>query len=214
MDKLIRIGILENDRNLNHSLKIILSREERFEVCNQFYKGSELLHEVNSVTFDVLLVDNDLGDQSCTGTDVIAYLSEHRKDIICLMLTVYEDGDTVFKALSAGALGYIVKSAGLESIKNSILEVVSGGSPMSPSIARRVTQSFVQKKKINQDLADLLTSREKEILQLVSTGKMEKEVASELFISLSTVKNHIANIYKKLQVNTRVDALNKYFDTK
>ena len=124
------------------------------------------------------------------------------------MITVFEDDDNIFNALKAGASGYILKRTSPAQILEAIREMHSGGSPMSPEIARRVVNSLHKDK--NQNI-ELLTEREKEILDFLSKGFLYKEIAADLDISYETVKKHIQNIYSKLQVANKVEALNKAF---
>lgn len=126
------------------------------------------------------------------------------------MCTSFEDTDSVFRALKSGAKGYITKTTQPSKILDAIVEVYHGGSPMSSNIARKVVASF---HKQQQETAEMkkLTEREKEILHLLSEGLRYKEIADKLFLSTETVRTHIRNIYEKLQVNSRTEALNKTF---
>jgi len=125
------------------------------------------------------------------------------------MCTSYEDDDKIFQSLKAGASGYILKTDGPVKIINALDELFEGGSPMTSSIARKVVASF-SKVNVNDTNVETLTGREKEILDSLARGKMNKEVANELEISLGTVRKHIQHIYEKLHVNTRVEAVNLY----
>ena len=125
------------------------------------------------------------------------------------MCTSFEDPDNVFAALKAGANGYLAKTSSPLKILEAIAEVNAGGSPMSGSIARKVV-AFFQEEEVNKELSKL-SSREQEILSLLSKGLRYKEVADKLFLSTDTVRTHIRNIYSKLQVNSRTEALNKAY---
>lgn len=125
------------------------------------------------------------------------------------MCTSYEDDEIIFKSLKAGASGYILKTEGPTKIIDALNDLFDGGSPMSSSIARKVVASFSKLDTIDESV-QLLTPRENEILELLATGKMNKEVADNLQISGGTVRKHIQHIYEKLQVNTRVEAVNLY----
>ena len=126
-----------------------------------------------------------------------------------LMCTAYEDNDNIFDSLKAGASGYILKTEGPAKIMNALTEMLAGGSPMSSSIARKVITSFAGMEKENT-LVQNLSDREKDVLKLLSKGLMNKEVADNLFITIGTVRKHIQNIYEKLHVNTRVEAVNLF----
>jgi DNA-binding NarL/FixJ family response regulator len=127
-----------------------------------------------------------------------------------VMCTSFEDTDSVFRALKAGAKGYITKTTQPSKILDAIVEVYHGGSPMSSHIARKVVDSFHKLPEDNFEMKKL-SEREKEILHLLSEGLRYKEIADKLFLSTETVRTHIRNIYEKLQVNSRTEALNKTF---
>ncbi len=210
---MIRISIVEDDKFLLNTLAMVLSKNEKLEVIGLFSKPGDALVQIPVIKPNVVLMDLNLGDHQMDGVECIARIKAANPDIMFMVLTIYEDHESVFNALAAGALGYILKSATRETIIESIEEMFSGGSPMSPSIARKIAMSFGNNSKDQKDnkFVDILTGREKEVIELISRGKIEKEVATELNISYKTVKAHISNIYSKLHVNTRVDALNKYF---
>lgn len=208
---MIRVAIVEDDVFLLNSLQLVLEANEGINIVGTYNSPDLAINEIPALNPNVVLMDLDFGKNSFSGIDCIIRIKDLNPNILFLVLTIYEDHDKVFQALSAGALGYILKSSGKDNILNAILDIFEGGSPMSPSIARKIAASFNQKTEINSKAADILTTREKEILSWISKGKIEKEVATELNISLKTVKNHISNIYSKLQVHTRVEALNKYY---
>ena len=124
------------------------------------------------------------------------------------MLTVYDNPDIVFEALKAGAISYLLKSTPSEKIVEAIEEVYHGGSPISSQIARKVIEAFAVKQNINDYFQDL-SRREQEVLEKLAKGYRYKEIADKLFVSIETVRTHIRNIYEKLQVNSRVEALKK-----
>lgn len=209
---MIQVAIVEDDHFLLNSLQLVLKSHSNIEVTGLYSNPGSAIREIPSLNPNIVLMDLDLGKDELNGIDCIIRIKEKNPHILFLVLTIYEDHEKVFQALSAGALGYILKSAGREKIMEAITDIFEGGSPMSPSIARKIAASFNQKKGTDSPYADMLTAREKEVLDWISKGKIEKEVAAELFISIKTVKNHISNIYSKLQVNTRVEALNKYYN--
>lgn len=208
----IRIAIVENDRLFADTLQLTLNNAGDDLACPAvFYKSDDALTQLPLVKPEIVLMDIDLGQGQVNGIDCIARLQSQLPTTQFMILTVYEDHEKVFDALAAGALGYVLKSAAPEKIIAAIRELHEGGSPMSPSIARKIAGSFDKKNTRPVPKSELLSAREQEVIALISRGKMEKEVAAELFISLKTVKTHIGNIYQKLQVRTRVEALNKYF---
>jgi DNA-binding NarL/FixJ family response regulator len=131
-------------------------------------------------------------------------------DILFIMFTIFEDSDAVFEALKAGASGYILKNTSPEKIIDSLVELHEGGSPMSPSIARKVLSSF-NVLPISNTVNSLLTKREIEVLELLSKGFLYKEIADKQQISISTVKSHLNHIYQKLQVQNKTEAINKLY---
>jgi DNA-binding NarL/FixJ family response regulator len=196
---------------LCHALKLVINVVEGFECNHTYTNGEEALRFLPQYPPDIVLMDIDLGEGRMTGIECIARLREKCLKTQFMVLTIYEDHQKVFDALSAGALGYVLKSASSEKIIEAIKDLHEGGSPMSPSIARKIALSFNHNTPQTTPQVDILTTREREVIELIAKGRMEKEVATELFISLKTVKTHISNIYTKLQVRTRVEALNKYF---
>ncbi|MBK9729527.1 MAG: response regulator transcription factor [Saprospiraceae bacterium] len=208
---MIRVSIIENDKFLCETLRVVLNAKNVIEVVSIYLNGEDALKELPKLKPDIVLVDIDLGLKKMNGIECITRLKPELPDTQFLILTIFDEHQKVFDALSAGALGYVLKSDKPEKIINAIQDLHEGGAPMSPSIARKIALTFSHENHINPLNASLLTSREKEVIELISKGKLEKEVANELFISYKTVKTHITNIYTKLQVNTRVEALNKYF---
>ena len=210
---MVNLAIVEDDKFLLNTLGLVLQKNEKLNIVGSFSNPMQALKMIPILKPDIVLMDLHLGAQQISGIECITRLKSSNPEILFLILTISEDHDKVFDALSAGALGYILKSASKEKIIDAIFDLYDGGSPMTPSIARKIALSFnYTPNNLYPDVpANLLTNREKEVIDLISKGKLEKEVANELFISYKTVKAHISNIYAKLHVNTRVDALNKYF---
>lgn len=212
----LRVAIIENEQIFADALQTTLNaRPEQFDCREVFYNCEKALahFKINAPSPEIILLDLDLGEGRMNGIESISHLKQLNPSVLIMVLTVYEDHQKVFDALAAGALGDILKSATPEKIMQAIVELSEGGSPMSPSIARKIAVSFSSETvwAKNTVVADALSAREREVIELIARGKLEKEVAAELFISLKTVKTHITNIYQKLQVHTRVEALNKYF---
>ena len=205
---MIRIAIIEDNALFMHSLATSLGAHPEIKVIAKCTSPHDILQSDVCNELDVCLVDINL-ESNIDGIEFIARAKYLNPNIMFLVLTVFEDHETVFKALTAGALGYILKSSSKSEIIQAIFDIYNGGSPMTQSIARKIVTSF-SKPSIRKE-SDDLTTREKEVLDWIAKGKLEKEVADILGISLKTVKNHISNIYAKLQVHTRVEALNKFF---
>lgn len=208
----IQVAIVENEPAFADAMQMLLNNAGPDFTCPQVFLSSEqALKKLPELKPDIVLMDIDLGQGQLNGIDCITRLQPQLPSTLFMVLTVYEDHKKVFDALAAGALGYVLKSARPEKIIEAIRELSEGGAPMSPSIARQIALSFNKPVQVPTPESELLTSREREVIELISKGKLEKEVAAELFISLKTVKSHISNIYGKLHVRTRVEALNKYF---
>ena len=127
------------------------------------------------------------------------------------MLTVYEDRERIFKALQAGATGYLLKNTPLIRLRGAILEAAEGGAPMSPLVAKKVVEYFSAKSApVHENASEQLTAREQEVAKLLITGDTYKQIAWRLNISPDTVRQHIKNIYRKLQVNSRVQLINEF----
>jgi DNA-binding NarL/FixJ family response regulator len=152
---------------------------------------------------DVVIMDIDMPGKS--GIDGVRMIKEARPETNVVMYTMFEDDDKLFKSLCAGANGYILKKMEPDKLAQAIIDVIHGGAPMSPSIARRVLHSFQGSRIVNYDLS----KREKEILQLLIQGFPTKQIAAELFIAFDTVRTHLKNIYTKLHVNCGKEAIVK-----
>jgi DNA-binding NarL/FixJ family response regulator len=177
--------------------------------CRYVYPDAEsALPALPLLDMDVVLMDITLPGMN--GIECIHLLKEQMPKTQFLICSVNDDDDNIFNALQAGATGYILKRSQPGQILEAIRDIYAGGAPMSSEIARRVVSSMQVKKKINSEL-EVLTDREKEILDFLAKGFLYKEIAGELFISKETVKKHIHNIYEKLHVQTRTEALNKAF---
>jgi DNA-binding NarL/FixJ family response regulator len=209
MDMAINIVIVEDDNELREALSAAI------ESCPEFtFKGAYADAESFSRAFtshyylDVVIMDINLPGMS--GIQFISAYKETRPEIQYLVCTVFEDSENLFNALCAGATGYILKSAPEEEIVKAIKEIHAGGSPMSPQIARMLVASM-PKKKANLDLLDQLNVRERQILDLLAEGYRYKEIGDQLFLGVETVRTYIRNIYSKLHVHSRTDAINKLF---
>ena len=159
-----------------------------------------------------MLIDINLGTEE-TGIDCVRILKEKVPATNFMMCTVYEENEKIFQALTAGASGYILKKTAPPKMLEAIRELYLGGAPMSSQIARKVVAAFQTKAEnpSETDNLNILSTREKEILEQLSKGLMYKEIAAELFISPETVRKHVYHIYEKLHVSNRIEAVNKYF---
>jgi len=197
----IKICIVEDDALILKSLQQVLNNAEGFSVTGTFFSAEAALENFKEHHPDVLLLDIDL--PGINGIDAIPKLKKLQPELNIVMLTVHDESQLVFSALRKGAVGYLVKGSHSQLLLQGIREVHEGGAPMSPSIARQVIASFVPKKE------SILSDRELEVLQKLSNGTNNKQIAEDLFVSTNTIKAHIKNIYKKLHVNSRAEAVSK-----
>lgn len=208
MKEIIKVGIVEDEKQIRESLAILIDGSEGFSCLYAFESAEDAIANIPNLAIDVILMDIHLPRKN--GIECVKELKAKTKDIQFLMCTSFEDTDTVFSALKAGATGYLSKTTQPAKILDAIVEVFQGGSPMSSHIARKVVASFHDDASEHPQLQKL-TVREKEILNLLSSGLRYKEIADNLFVSTETVRTHIRNIYEKLQVNSRTEAINKTF---
>lgn len=202
---MINVAVIEDLPNYRNALQVLLDGSEGF-TCAGTYENAEASLEGFSANHpDVALVDINLPGMN--GIELIKIIRDKFPSILCMICTAYDEDEKVFKALENGAHGYILKSTPPAKILEAIVDLKNGGSPMSNEIARKVVMAF--NKKNNPEL-DQLSSRENEILRLLVQGLLYKEIASGLGISIETVKRHCFNIYQKLHVHNRSEAINRY----
>lgn len=206
----IRVAIVEDDKNYNQALKNIIDFQHDMECVAQFFNGKNALQKLEAIEPDVVLMDIQLQDLS--GIDIVFKLTELMPGTTFVMCTSFENDEKIFSALRAGASGYLVKGDPLDKIIQAIQEAHKGGAPMSFAIAKRVLQHF-QETKVQVQTLSLLTVTEKEVLELLAQGLLYKEIADKKNVTIDTIKKHIGNIYRKLQVSNKIEAINK-FNTK
>lgn len=203
----ITVGIIEDEKEIGESLKRLINGSEGFVCEHVFGTAKSAIEKIPSLQLDVVLTDIHLPDK--TGTACVAEIKPKCPNTQFLMCTSFEDTESVFSALKAGATGYLTKTTQPSKLLDAIVEIHKGGSPMSSHIARKIVASFRATEQNNE--LEKLSAREQEIVQLLSKGLRYKEIADKIFISTETVRTHIRNIYQKLQVNSRTEALNKVF---
>jgi DNA-binding NarL/FixJ family response regulator len=206
----IRVSIVEDNHFIRMALEQILMNAVGYDVVALYGSGEEAVDKIPDEIPDVVLMDINMGKMS--GIDAVRIIKEKCPSIQFMMCTVYEDDEKIFDALAAGASGYILKKTKAAELVAAIRDLYEGGAPMSGQIASRVVASF-RKREESRDTALLesLSAREHEILELLVKGRLYKEIASTLVISQETVRKHVYNIYKKLHVNNRVEAYNKFY---
>lgn len=205
------ILIYEDNALLRESVTNMLQLVEGYKVLGSFAHCREVSQQVRKHKPHIILMDIDLPEVN--GIEAVKKIREFDKKTQILMLTVFDDIDTIFKALSVGANGYLLKKSISEKLIPSIAEVTQGGAPMSPSVARKII-SDMQKKMPVAEAGYQLTDREKEILQSLAIGNSFKMIAAELNISLDTVRTHIKHIYDKLHVRSQIEAVCKAYREK
>lgn len=206
----IQVSIVEDSIDLCRTLEMMINATAGITCLSTHYNGESAVEQIPLNPPDILLID--LGLPKTSGIEVIQRLKADLPGLQFLVLTIRENDEDVFSALKAGASGYLLKTDSPSKIIESIRELYDGGAPMTTQIARKVVNFFAGQHKKEGPYDHLLTTREKEILDLLSGGKFYKEIAAELHISIETVKSHCHNIYEKLHVSTRTEALNKYYD--
>jgi DNA-binding NarL/FixJ family response regulator len=199
----IEVAIVEDDDRVRTSLARLLARADGLRCASQHADAEDALATLPQLKPDVVLMDIKLPRMS--GVECVAQLKPVLPRTQFIMLTVYQDNDLIFRALAAGATGYLLKRTRGPQLAAAIRDVHRGGSPMSNDIARKVVQFFRQEARPAVP-SDTLTAREQEVLTLLSKGFLYREIADELAIGYDTVHAHVRNIYEKLQVHTRTQA--------
>lgn len=194
-----KIMIIEDNARIREGFAALIGGTPGYAVCGEYGACEEALADLAAKVPDLVLMDIDLPGMN--GIEGTLRIKKRAPDCIVLIITVLEDSDKVFRSLCAGAGGYIVKNSDTEDIMRDIAEALAGGAPMSLRIAKMVVQSFA----IAQDSP--LSERETDVLRKIAEGKSYTKIALELFLSKETVRSHIKNIYQKLAVNSKAEAL-------
>ena len=203
----LNIAILEDLTDVSAMIKEYINEQDDMECIHTYANAEDAIRFAPHHSLDIMIVD--IGLPRASGIDAITQLVDVCPALQFCMFTVYEDDDKIFHSLQAGAKGYILKGASKEKIIGSIRELSQGGSPMSPSIARRIIDKFSTMQSTPVLNALPISPRELELLTLLSKGMLYKEIADQLGISIGTVKQHIHKIYEKLQVSNKTEAINR-----
>jgi DNA-binding NarL/FixJ family response regulator len=206
------VAIVEDNSALGASLRKIVESANDFRCVGVWSSAEEALKKVDAFRPQVVLMDINLPGMS--GIEATARIRRHLPEIQVIMVTVYRDLDQIFAALKAGASGYLLKRSTPEEVRQAIRDVRSGGAPMSAEIARRVVEAFHQPVKAEDAEEVRLSKRETEILELLTKGLANKEIADRLDISVETVRVHLRRVYEKLHVHSRTEAAMKFRDSK
>lgn len=200
-----KIIIYDDDEILRNSISSLLSLEDDFLILATKSNPLHVLEDIEVYQPDVILMDIEM--PAMNGVEAVKTIRTKHNDLPVLMLTIFEDNENIYNALCAGASGYLLKKTDPESLASGIKEVLNGGAPMTGSIAKKVLQIFAHKEVAKEDNEEQLTKREIEILKLLVKGSSYKMIAAAMFIAIETVRSHIKNIYKKLQVNNAAGAV-------
>ncbi|MBI1782833.1 MAG: response regulator transcription factor [Sphingobacteriales bacterium] len=204
---MISIAVIEDNAEFRQALETIIKSENDFMLTASFDSAEKALPSIQAKPVDIVITDISL--PGMRGVELIVQLKQKLPQTQFMVCTIHDDDETVFEALKCGASGYLVKEPiTVEEIVKAIRDLYNGGSPMSPFIARKVISSF--QKSIVTDENSLLSSREKEVLELLSKGLLYKEIAERLGVTHETVKKHLKNIYQKLHVQNKIEAINKF----
>jgi DNA-binding NarL/FixJ family response regulator len=203
----IRVAIFEDNGSLRQSLFNLLESAEGFTCAGAFAHCERVVENIEDTHPDVVLMDIQL--PVVTGIEAVKLIREKHPDVKILMETIFDEDEKIFQSICNGAQGYILKNTAPETILSSIREIHEGGAPMSPTIASKVLRLFKTNLSATTDESFRLSTREKEILKCLVEGMSYKMIADTCFISAETVNGHIKNIYRKLQVHSKSEAVIK-----
>jgi len=205
----IKVSIIEDIEDIRQGFYFLINTAEGFKCIGTYSTAEEALADIERNLPDVIIMD--IGLPGMSGIECTKIIKDRFPQVQIMICTVFEDDERLFNALAAGASGYVLKRTTPNILLESIKDINSGGSPMTSQIARKVVSTLHSpvKKNIKPDDDFNLTTRELEILNLLTEGYRNKEIADKLSISLHTVKTHIYHIYEKLHVKSRIGAINK-----
>lgn len=202
----IYVAIIDDDARVRESISWLINSSNGFKCVGAYCNCADALQAMEEDLPDVVLMDIAMPNTS--GIECVEQLKAIYPDLKILMLTNYSDDDRIFDSLRAGAAGYLLKNSSITKLCEAIRETFDGGAPMSSEVARKVVTHFHHQKKAGQDAASL-SKRELEVLKALTEGLSDKAIASKLFISIPTVRFHLKNIYAKLHVKSRHQAVVK-----
>ncbi len=206
----LRISIVEDDAEIRDGIVFLLNKTPGFACVSNYATAEAALFGIPNDQPDVVLMDINL--PAMNGVECVRQLTAALPDLIVLMLTVYEDTDAIFKSLTAGASGYLLKRTSSAELLESIRQAREGSSPMSGHIARKVVQYF-HRPPVSDPIEEL-SPREQAVLERLAQGCLYKEIGDQLGISIDTVRKHLGQVYKKLHVRSRTEAVVKYLNRK
>ena len=204
----IRVAIFDDNKRILDSLTVLIEGTSGFSVAGAYSHAADAVSKILNDQPDVVLMDIDM--PGTNGIQAVKEIKTQFPDLNIMMQTVFEDDDKVFESICNGASGYLLKNTPPAKILEAITEVYHGGSPMSPPIARKVLRMFAQHAPVKQTQENYnLTSREREVLQMLVEGNSYKMIADKLCITYDTVRSHMKKIYQKLHVNSINEAVGK-----
>jgi DNA-binding NarL/FixJ family response regulator len=207
-DMQIKVAIVDDDEGIRTSLATLIRRSPNVKLAGDYANAETALKEIPRHPPDVVLMDINLPGMK--GVECVQQLKAALPGVQFLMLTVYEDSDSLFNSLKAGASGYLLKRTASARLLEAIRDVHSGGSPMTPQLARRVVQFFTRPAEGSPSSLAGLTPGEREFLDQLSNGYAYKEIADRMNISIDTVRSYVRTVYEKLHVHSRTEAVVKY----
>lgn len=203
--KKIKVVIVDDHALIREGIKKLLELEESFDIVALAGDGIEALEVIEKVRPDVVLLDINMPNMN--GIDCLKQIKAVYPDTKVVMLTIHEDAEYLIETINIGAEGYVLKDADVSSLVKAIQKVVQGEVYIHPTLSGILVREYKRKDKNNEELnGTALTKREYEVIRLISKGHNNKEIATELFISEKTVKNHVSNIFKKIKVTDRTQA--------
>jgi len=203
----IKVAIVDDDEGIRSSLAALIRRSPLFKLAGDFPDAETALAEIPRNPPDVVLMDINLPGMK--GVECVRQLKSALPAVQFLMLTVYEDSDSLFNSLKAGASGYLLKRTASARLLDAIRDVNTGGSPMTPQLARRVVQ-FFSRPAADASAVARLTPGERDFLDQLANGYAYKEIADRMNISIDTVRSYVRTVYEKLHVHSRTEAVVKY----
>jgi DNA-binding NarL/FixJ family response regulator len=205
----ITVCIVDDSLEVRESIADYINRSTDFKCLGAFETGEEALEKIPDLNPNVVLMDINLPGMS--GSQCVRKLKDKMPQLQAMMLTVYENSERIFDALSSGASGYLLKSTQPGELLEAIKDMKNGGSPMSSHIARKVVQAFHPASR-SKPLIEQLSPREQQVLQLLAVGFPYKNIAAELELSISSIRTYIRSMYNKLHVNSRTEAVVKFLN--
>jgi DNA-binding NarL/FixJ family response regulator len=206
---MINVAIVDDDREVREGIALLINGTQNYRCVGAYGSAQEAIEQIPRLEVHVVLMDINMPHTS--GIECVVRLKHLQPSLQIMMLTSFEDDEKIFQSLVAGASGYLLKKTPPAKLLEAIEELHNGGSPMSNQIARKVVETFQPWGNASKDTVGL-TQREQEILSHLAKGYRYKEIADALFISVETVRTHLRNIYEKLHVRSRTEAVLKYFN--